>query len=87
MKSLLHTLSELSNPGTIYFLNSGVKLCAGPDALEEYLKPLEQKDWQLLCCGTCLDYYVLRDEIRAGTVTNMSAIIQGLQGAEKVTSI
>lgn len=87
MKSLLHTLSETEPPGIIFFLNSSVKLSAGPDALSQHLQTLVEKKWLLGSCGTCLDYYSLRDQVQAGEITNMYAIVEGIQSAAKVITI
>jgi len=35
-------------------------------------------------CGTCLDYFRLKDKLRVGKVTNMFEIISSLQSFEKV---
>lgn len=79
MKSFLFTLSEQS-PGILYFLNDGVLLTAGEGALTEHLGKLEEQGWRILSCGTCLDYHGLKDQLRAGTITNMYAIVQGIAG-------
>lgn len=87
MKSFLHTLAENCPPGTIYFLNSGVTVCAGPDALAAHIIELEYKGWILECCGTCLDYYALTDQLKAGRVTSMYTIVHGIQSAHKVITV
>ncbi len=87
MKSFLHTLAQSATPGTIYFLNSGVQLCAGPDALVEHMQDLFHKHWRLECCGTCLDYFGVKDDVRVGSVTGMYAIVQGLGEADKVITM
>jgi selenium metabolism protein YedF len=87
MKSFLHTLAQTEDSGTIYFLNSGVKLCAGPGALVEYMQELEARRWRLECCGTCLDYFGIKDQVKVGSVTGMKLIVQGIGEADKVVTL
>ena len=37
-----------------------------------------------MTCGTCLDFYGLKDKLRVGGVTNMYAIVEKLTAAPKV---
>ena len=87
MKSLFHTLTEQDSPDTIYFLNAGVKLSAGPEALTDHLEKLLAQGWSLESCGTCLDFYNLKDSLKVGSITNMYAIVDGIQSAGKVITI
>lgn len=87
MKSFLHTLAQTENPGTIYFLNSGVKLCAGAEALVEYMQELVDRNWRLECCGTCLDYFGIKDQVKVGGITGMMQIVQGMAEADKVMTL
>ncbi|MBC9785477.1 sulfurtransferase-like selenium metabolism protein YedF [Heliobacterium chlorum] len=84
-KSFLYTLSQAEMiPRTIIFLNSGVKLvCQDSDAIPNLLA-LEERGAEILSCGTCLDFYHLKDQVVAGKVSNMYAIIDTLTRAPKV---
>ena len=72
MKSFFHTLAETQPvPDTIIFFNSGVKLLVdGSESIED-IKLLEQNGVAILACGTCLDYFKLKDRLIAGSVSNM----------------
>ncbi len=87
MKSFLSTLAGQAAPGTIFFLNEGVRLTAGESALTTYLQPLDEEGWQLASCGTCLDWFRLRDDLTIGSVTNMETIVATLEQAEKVVTV
>jgi len=87
MKSFLYALSESALPSTIFFINSGVLLCAGPDAQIELLARLEEQHWTLKCSEACLDTYSLRDKLKVGRAADMQTIIQGIQSANKVITI
>jgi|GEM_PF-6512134 len=87
MKSVLQALSHTEASGTIYFLNSGVKLCAGPQALPAELAALVENDWELRCSGPCLDYFSLKGQVKLGTVADIDTMVQDLQQAAKVISL
>ena len=36
-----------------------------------------------MTCGTCLDYYGLKDKLAVGTVTNMYSIVETMAKAGK----
>ncbi|MBQ1602479.1 MAG: DsrE family protein, partial [Oscillospiraceae bacterium] len=55
----------------------------GSASLED-LKNMEAQGVEILTCGTCLDYYGLKEQLRVGSVTNMYAIVEKLANAGKV---
>jgi len=75
IKSFFHTIAETSPvPEVIIFFNSGVKLVVeGSDVIDD-IRLLEGKGVKILACGTCLDYFRLKDKIQAGVVSNMYEI-------------
>ncbi|MFZ5596858.1 MAG: sulfurtransferase-like selenium metabolism protein YedF [Bacillota bacterium] len=88
IKSLMVTLSEMNPPPeAVLFLNSGVMLtCEGSPVLEQ-LNSLSQKGVALVSCGTCLEYYKLKDSLRAGNIGNMMVINDYLTGSSKVITV
>ncbi|WP_028308976.1 sulfurtransferase-like selenium metabolism protein YedF [Desulfitibacter alkalitolerans] len=76
-KSFFFTLTETYPlPKTIMFINSGIILtCEGSNVLEEIID-LEKKGVEILSCGTCLDYYQLKDRLCVGSITNMYSIVE-----------
>ena len=48
---------------------------------------LEKKGVQIFSCGTCLEYYNLREKLRVGVVNNMYATVDALLSATKVIKI
>ncbi len=88
IKSFFHTLAEtLPVPEIIVFLNSGVKLVSHSSEVIDDIKSLEQKGVKILACGTCLDYYKLKDKILAGTVSNMYEIKDLMLSGRPVVNI
>ena len=80
MKGFLYAVSQLPTlPKTMLFYNSG----AGSDSLED-LKFMEAQGVEIRTCGTCLDYYKLKETLAVGSVTNMYAIVETLAAAGKV---
>lgn len=88
MKAFLNTLWDNEpKPARIIFMNSGVKLTVeGSDVLEA-LMLLEQDGVQIFSCGTCLDYYGIKDKLTVGKVTNMYETVHSLTSAGKVIKI
>jgi peroxiredoxin family protein len=50
----------------------------------ETLKALSEKGVEILSCGTCLDFYGLKEKLKVGRVSNMYTIAQTLIEAERV---
>lgn len=85
MKGFLYALSQLEQlPKTILFYNGGVKLTVNGAVSVEDLKSMEAQGVQILACGTCLNYYGLTEELAVGSVTNMYAIVEAMNEADKV---
>jgi selenium metabolism protein YedF len=85
MKNLFYTMSEQGGLGkVIIFINSGIKLaCTGSPALD-FLFELQQDGAEIFACGTCLDYFKLKDQLSVGQVTNMYTILDYLQKVPRV---
>jgi selenium metabolism protein YedF len=88
IKGFIYSLTELDTPPeTLLFFNSGVKLTTeGSTALAD-LKTLEQKGTIISSCGTCLDFYKLKEKLSIGNVTNMYAIASAMSDAGKLINI
>jgi selenium metabolism protein YedF len=88
MRSFLHTLNEVEPlPNTIIFLNSGVKLTVEGSVVLEDLQALEQRGVGMLACGTCLDFFGLKDRIAVGHISNMYSIAETLLGAGRLVAL
>ena len=88
MKSFLYSLTQLEElPQTVLFFNGGVRMTTeGSESLED-LKALESQGVEILSCGTCLDFYGLKDKLLVGGITNMYVIAQTMAGAGNVVKI
>lgn len=85
MKSFFFSLTKSDVlPQTMLFYNSGAFLtCEGSSVLED-IKNLACAGVQIMTCGTCLDFYGLKDKLQVGTVTNMYEIVDVQMNASKI---
>ena len=85
MKGFLKTLPELDAlPETIIFVNSAVRLLVSGSRELAAVKSLADSGCTILVCGTCLDFYNLKDQLEVGVVSNMFEIASLLTGSKKV---
>ena len=82
-------LGEVLMKGFIYTLlvNSGVKLSTENYDTIGNLKILEEAGVEILSCGTCLDYYGLKESLKVGSVTNMYTIVDIMKNSSQTISI
>lgn len=82
MKAFIFALTKQDTlPETVLCYNSGAFLtCAGSDSLED-LRFLEAQGVKIMTCGTCLDFYHLKEQLQVGAVTNMYEIVEIIEKA------
>lgn len=85
IKGFIFAVTQLDTlPKTMLFYNGGATLTAeGSDSLED-LKSLEAQGVEIMTCGTCLDYYGLKEKLAVGTVTNMYSIVETMANAGRI---
>ncbi len=85
MKAFVFAVTKQDKlPETIVCYNTGAYLtCEGADTLED-MKALEAEGVKILTCGTCLDFYGIKEKLAVGTVTNMYEIVETLEQARQV---
>ncbi len=82
MRGYMYTLTESKPyPKALIFVNSGVLLTLEDSPVLEHLRKLESEGVQIISCGTCLDYYKVKDKLSVGGVGNMYAIVELMNGA------
>ncbi len=85
IQAFVNTIQEASPlPGAIVFYNNGVHLATEGSPLIDSLKELEARGVKILVCGTCLDYYGKKEQLRVGRISNMYDILQALTTAGHV---
>jgi selenium metabolism protein YedF len=85
MKAFVHTATELDNgPDVVILYNTGVKLAAVDSGSVDDLKAMETKGTKILVCGTCVNFFELKDKLGAGTISNMFDIAGTLATAGRI---
>ena len=77
MKAFLFALTKQDVlPDTLLFYNGGAHLtCQGSQSLED-IRYLAEQGVEVLTCGTCLDFYDLKEKLAVGGVSNMYEIAE-----------
>lgn len=85
IKGFIYALTEIEKlPASIIFYNGGAKLTIKESSVIEDLQKLEQLGVEILTCGTCLDYYNIKESLAVGTITNMYSIVEKMNAADKI---
>ena len=87
-KAFLYACTENEDrPRRMVFMNSGVRLVTENDETVAHVTRLEEEGVEVVVCGTCLDFYGLKDNLRVGRVSNMYEIQSILIGAGHLVSV
>ena len=85
LKGFIFAITQLDTlPKMMLFYNGGVTLTTEGSQVLEDLKSLEAQGVEIMSCGTCLDYYGLKDKLVVGSVTNMYNIVETQAKAAKI---
>ncbi|WP_422485971.1 sulfurtransferase-like selenium metabolism protein YedF [Gudongella sp. DL1XJH-153] len=88
MKSFIYTVNEtMPLPAAILFYNSGVKLTVKDSPVLEDLLELNKSGVEIISCGTCLDFYNLKDSLAVGDISNMYTIYEKMQSGTNTITI
>ncbi|MFA5524997.1 MAG: sulfurtransferase-like selenium metabolism protein YedF [Tissierellales bacterium] len=88
IKGYIYTLTESTPfPSTLIFLNNGVRLTVeGSPVLEDLIK-LQSEGVEILSCGTCLDFYHVKDKLSVGEISNMYTIVEKMKNATNTITL
>jgi selenium metabolism protein YedF len=85
MRSFLKTLVDIeTKPSQLILVNSGVRLSSEGSEVLETLQVLSEQGIEILSCGTCLDFYGLKEKVKVGKISNMYDIAQSLLEADRL---
>jgi selenium metabolism protein YedF len=85
IKAFINTISELDRlPSHVIFYNSGVKLTTQESGVTDALKELNNSGVKIIVCGTCVDFYDIKDKVEVGTISNMYTISDIMDKANKI---
>jgi len=84
----MKTLPEIAlNLSAIVCYNSGVKLLVEGSSVLASIKAYELRGTTVLACGTCIDYFNLRDKLRVGRISNMHEIVSLMAEANRTLTL
>lgn len=87
MSAFLNTLKGLDTvPWRIILINGGVTLAAEGSDFVGSLRALEGLGAEVLACGTCVDFYHLKEKLAVGRISNMHEIASSFLEASNVIS-
>jgi len=69
---------------TIVLISNAVRLATQGSYALDVLSKLCAKGYRVLICGTCLDFFKIRNDVQIGTISNALEIMQTMTEAEKV---
>lgn len=85
MKAFIFAVSKQDKlPETILCYNTGASLTCEDSLSLQDLKDMENEGVRIATCGTCLDFYGLKEKLAVGTVTNMYDIVETMEAAKKI---
>lgn len=88
IKGFLFSLTELPiPPRQVIFLNGGAHLTTEGANTVPDLRTLEQKGTEIYTCGTCANFFGIKEKLAVGTITDMMNIVRMLAEAADVVSI
>jgi len=88
IKGYIFALSESEvKPTDIIILNGGVKLAVEGSNVIESLRKLEKQGIKIQVCGTCLEYYKVKDLLKVGEISNMYSIVETMNSSDKIINI
>lgn len=88
MRNFIYTLTKRDElPEAVLFMNAGIKLSVEGSPVLAELRELESNEVKILVCGTCLDYYGLKEQHQVGQVSNMYDIADLLMISARVVTI
>ena len=88
MKGFMYTLIETTpRPKTLLFMNSAVLLTIEGSPVIDHLTKLAGEGVEIIACGTCLDYFAVKDKLAIGEISNMYTIIEKMTAAKKVITL
>ncbi len=78
------SLNLENKKSSVVLISNGVRLATEGSYALEVLEKVSDNGGKILICGTCLDFFKIRDKVRVGTISNALEILECLTGAGKV---
>jgi selenium metabolism protein YedF len=71
----------------LFFMNTGVKLCIEDADTVAALKEIENKGTDVIVCGSCLDFFEVKEKLAVGRVGSMHDLLALYHGIDEVVTI
>lgn len=85
MEKYLYALVRADEvPGCIILMNAGVRLACEGSTVAADLQLLADRGVKVESCGTCLDFYQLREKLVVGEAGTMPATVDATMAADDV---
>lgn len=85
MKAFIFALTSQDEvPEKVIFYNTGAFLTTEDEDTVKDLKSLEAAGAVIMTCGTCLDFYGLKEKLQVGIISNMYDIVEAQMNASSV---
>ena len=85
MKAFIFALtSQDEAPDKVICYNTGARLTTLDQDTVKDLKALEAAGTTVMTCGTCLDFYGLKEQLQVGIISNMYDIVEAQMNASMV---
>ena len=79
--------AEEIKPKTMVFYTAGVKLLAEGSPVLDAIDELSRSGVDLIACGTCVNYFNLKDKIDPHMISDMQTIVGVLMRSDTVVTI
>lgn len=85
MNGFLTAMKNLQNKNcAIVLISNAARLATEGSYVLDVLQELEKLGFGVFICGTCLNFYKIRENVRVGTISNALEILECLTGGAKV---
>lgn len=85
IKAFLSNLLEQDQaPDQILLYNTGVRLIEEGAAPVDDFKALAEAGSEILACGTCVDFFDIKERLAVGEISNMKTIIERIRAYDRV---
>ncbi|MDR3630968.1 MAG: sulfurtransferase-like selenium metabolism protein YedF [Desulfocapsaceae bacterium] len=87
IQACINTIREVEpRPAALVFYNSGVRLTTDDSPVLQALQALEKSGVSILVCGTCANFFQIKEQVSVGSISNMYTILETLSRAGHVIS-
>ena len=85
MNGFLSAMQNLQNKNcAIILISKAVRLATSGSYVLEVLQDLQKKGCSILICGTCLNFFKIRENVKVGAISNALEILECMTTAAKV---